>query len=300
MLLIICVTQSVLRLMSEPVTNLSTFESKEQGSTTNPPKMIDPELKDRVVLVTGASAGIGAAIAREFARFGAKIAIHYLDAQTTSATDAEILHTTDGLEGAVKVRREILAAGGVAEVFPANLIEPVQAAALFRAVEEALGPVDILVNNAAHCEGHDTISEIDADIIDRHFKVNARAPVLLIREFAGRTNARGASVINISTNGARAFAGQIAYGASKAALEAFTRSLAIELGPKGIRVNTIAPGPVQTGWITSDLEQQVLPDIPLRRLGSPADIANAAIFLGSNQSSWITGQIIQVAGGHLL
>jgi len=181
----------------------------------------------------------------------------------------------------------------------ADLLDPASAAAVF----DGAGAVDVLVNNAAHCELPDTIVDASAAALDRHFAVNARAAALLMAEFVRRHQARGATygrIVNVSTDAARAFATQIGYGASKAALEALTRSVAVDVGPLGITVNAVAPGPVQTGWIDAELERQVVPWIPLRRLGTPEDIADAVVFLASEQARWITGQVIQVAGGHAL
>jgi 3-oxoacyl-[acyl-carrier protein] reductase len=133
------------------------------------------------------------------------------------------------------------------------------------------------------------------------FTVNATAPALLIREFARRHVARGATwgrIINISTAGSVCFPGEVSYGASKYALESYTRSAAYELGQFGITVNVLTLGPVQTGWITSELEKAILPTIPLGRIGQPADVADVVVFLASEQARWITGQQIGVGGGH--
>jgi len=265
--------------------------------------MIEPGLADRVVLVTGANSGIGAVTASAFARQGARVAIHYLGAAPPPLPQVHWEHEVLGPGAAEALVARIRAAGGVAAAFAADLADPRAAPLLFDRVEAELGPVEILVNNAAHCETPDTIASITADVIDRHFAVNARTPVLLVAELARHFDGRrgkGGRVINVSTDWARAFAGEIAYGASKAALEAFTRSLAMELGPAGITVNAVAPGPVQTGYITPALEREILPAIPLGCVGAPEDVAAAIVFLASDQARWITGQVIQVAGGHAL
>jgi 3-oxoacyl-[acyl-carrier protein] reductase len=264
--------------------------------------MIDPELAGRVALVTGANAGIGAAIARALAAQGVSVALHYLDGARPPA-DHEPAYTREGRPAAEAVVREIESAGGRAVLVSGDLALAETPSAVFTAAEAALGPVSLLVNNAAHCELPDTVLETTPPTVDRHFSVNARAAVLLVRRLAEgvrRHSLEGGRVVNISTDTARVFPTQISYGASKAALESYTRSLAWELGEMGVTVNAVAPGPVQTGWITAEAEEQLLPWIPLGRVGTPEDIADAVVFLCSHQARWITGQVIQVAGGHAL
>ncbi|WP_369267187.1 SDR family NAD(P)-dependent oxidoreductase, partial [Streptomyces harbinensis] len=178
---------------------------------------------------------------------------------------------------------------------PADLAAPDAAQRLTAAVEERLGPVDVLVNNAAHTESPDGVLDLTAGSLHRNYAVNTFAPALLTAEVARRAAAgsRTAAVVNISTDAARAFPGQLGYGTSKAALEAFTRAAALDLGPAGVRVNAVAPGPVQTGWMSQELVERALTAIPLRRVGTPRDIADAVVFLASRQAAWITGQVIQ-------
>jgi len=175
--------------------------------------------------------------------------------------------------------------------------------------------VDVLVNNAADWqpdtfiplgpEARDWMARhirtIMAESHDRHFAVNSRAVALMMAEYVRRHVERGARwgrIINVSTGGAYCFPGEVSYGASKAALEAYSRSAAKEAGKYGITVNIVAPGPIQTGWITPEVEEKELPAIPLGRVGLPEDVADVIVFLASEQARWLTGQLLHVGGGH--
>ncbi|MFC4012733.1 SDR family NAD(P)-dependent oxidoreductase [Nonomuraea purpurea] len=258
--------------------------------------MVNTELAGQIVLVTGASGGIGAAIARAFAAEGARVAVHYVTA-TSPPPGAAWEHVTFGPDTAEALAGEL----GDAVAVHGDLREPDAAPRLFDEVERRLGPVDVLVNNAAHCESPDTFGSFTAGGLRRHYEVNAVAPALLISELAKRrTDGTSPCVVNISTDAARAFPGQVGYGTSKAALEALTRAAALDLAADGIRVNAVAPGPVQTGWMDAETYEHARSVVPLGRVGEPADIADAVVFLASRQARWITGQVLQVAGGHAL
>lgn len=261
---------------------------------------LDFALSGRNFLVTGANSGIGRGIALALGRQRANVAVHYLPA-TQMASGA--VHAALGEKAAMDVVSAIKASGGRAVAMPADLAEEAAVSGLVAEAEEALGPLDGLVNNAAACELPDSILDVDFGRYRRHYDVNLAAPTLLMSAFArslARRAGEGGRIVNISTDSARAFPRQVFYGTSKAALEAMTRAAAIELGPQGITVNAVAPGPVQTGYIDDALASTILPSIPLARLGTPDDIAGAVSFLLSDAAAWITGQVIQVAGGHAL
>ena len=278
--------------------------------------MIDPQLTGKVVLVTGANNlyGIGAAMAKAFACQGAKVLLTYLrlspeefgveQSEAAKATEAGLpFYLARRAEVATEVVDSIKADGGWAEAFEADLTDPEQISQLFDWGARRAGPIDILVNNAAAYQEPDTIFTASLSTYRKTFDVNVGATLLMMGEFVRRVEehvGKGGSIINLSTDAAQVFPGQINYGASKTAIEAFTRSVAIEVGPLGIRVNTIAPGPTQTGYISAEFEEELKEQIPLKRIGEPEDIADVAVFLASNQARWVTGQVIKVSGGHAL
>lgn len=291
--------------------------------------MINTGLKDKVVLITGTNNphGIGAGVAKAFAAEETKIFLHYYRGNKDLADDDTNKSNSPGKnffrEQSTKKIDEVLKILQITEVevnsWEADLSISSKIPELFNKVEEKYGQVDILVNNAAHWEADTFIPRSEEvknklvelwtdrpDVIsdgsfDRIFAVNTRAIALMIKEFAKRhikREAKWGRIINISTAGAYCFPSEVSYGASKSALEGYTRSAAVELGKFGITVNALALGPVQTGWITPDLEKQLLPSIPVGRVGTPEDVANAIIFLASNRADWITGQKIFIGGGH--
>jgi len=292
--------------------------------------MIETGLKDKVVLITGANNphGIGVATARACLREGARVFLHGYrpgvagwgaSGLEEDLEPGEEFYRLQGRKPLEEVLQSFRESGMEADGLEGDLSEPALVARLFERAEESLGPVHVLVNNAAAWEADtfipttqklkneavelwtDRPTVLTGGSVDRLFAVNTRAPALMMAEFARRHVERGSTwgrIINISTAGSYVFPSEVSYGASKAALEAYTRSAAIELGQFGITVNTLCLGPVQTGWITPALEAHVLPSIPMARVGRPDDVAHAILFLASTHADWMTGQTIFVGGGH--
>jgi len=275
--------------------------------------MVDYKLEDKVVLVTGANnpSGIGADTARVFAKEGAKVFITYYrtspedygvdyeKAKAASKPGMPLYHYLRS-KNAEEVVDSIVTDRGLIDSWEADLRDPDNVSNLLDRVESKFGNVDILVNNAAEYRNKDSIDTITAEDIERTYSVNVKATLLLISEFVHRHKRykkKWGRIINLSTGPSQCFVGQISYGSSKAAIEAFTRSIAFEVGPLGITVNTVAPGATQTGYITIEDEQKLIATIPLRRIGLPEDIAATILFLASDKSNWTTGQTIRVNGG---
>ena len=270
--------------------------------------MVNYGLKDKVAIITGANnpQGIGATTALAFAREGAKVVLVYkivarpFDPSKTDRNGVDRYYGANaGNADAVASKLDEIHADYL--VLESDISDEAAVKEIYAKVLERYGRVDILVNNAATDDenGFDTIEKITPSVIDDTFAVNVRGSLLMTRELVNHRGDYG-RVINLSTDAAQVFAGQITYGASKATLEALTRSIALEVAQYGITVNCVAPGPTQTGWIDEDFEKVVIPLIPMGKLIQPEDIAQTILFLASEQARFLTGQVIKVSGGHAL
>lgn len=245
------------------------------------------KLEGKVAIVTGASKGIGASIAKHMALEGASVVVNYASSK----------------EGADAVVSEIEKAGGKAIAVKADVSKKAEIESLFAQAKKSFGQLDILVNNAGRYE-FAPLEAVTEDHFHKMFDLNVLGLILSAQEAVKHFGPDGGNIINISSivatlappNGA-------VYSATKAAVDAVTKSLAKELGPKQIRVNSINPGMVETegviaaGMSEGDFRNKIEADTPLGRIGQPQDIATAAVFFASSDSSWITGETLVIAGG---
>ena len=270
--------------------------------------MVDYGLKDKVAIVTGVNnpQGIGAAAALAFAREGAKLVLVYkkvdrpFNRRKTGKNGVDRYYAANAGDASY-VEGQLRAMKADFMLIESDISDEKAVKKIYASVMKRYGRIDILVNNAATDDenGLDTIEKITPKVIDDTFGVNVRGSIMMIKEMVNHRGEYG-RVINISTDAAQIFAGQITYGASKATMEALTRSIALEVAKYGFTVNCVAPGPTQTGWIDTELEKAVLPLIPMGQLIQPEDIADTILFLASEKAAMLTGQVIKVSGGHAL
>ena len=245
---------------------------------------------ERVVLVTGASRGIGAAIARHAAELGDDVVVNY----TASADAAE------------QVAAEIRALGRRALVVRADVSQEADVLWLFEAIDREFGRIDVLVNNAGIAGGYGTIDSVDAAMLDHLWAVNVTSAFLCAREASQRMRTdrggRGGSIVNVSSK-ASVLGGPdewIHYAASKGAIDTFTIGLAKELGPHGVRVNAVRPGLIESDFhsiATDDRVGRLAPTVPMRRSADPSEVATAVMWLAGEGAGYVTGALLDVAGG---
>lgn len=250
--------------------------------------MSSKKLNGKVAVVTGASKGIGASIAKHLAAEGASVVVNYSSSK----------------DGADRVVSEIAAGGGTAVAVGANVSKKAEIEVLFAETVKAFGKVDILVNNAGVYE-FSPLEAITEEHFHRQFNLNVLGLLLTTQEAAKYIGAQGGSIINISSVASTAaLPGSSVYGATKASVDLITKVHAKELGPRKIRVNSINPGMVETegvhaaGFSEGEFRKQVESQTPLGRIGQPRDIATTAVFFASDDSSWITGETLAIAGGY--
>ncbi len=246
------------------------------------------KLENKVAIVTGASKGIGASIAKHFAAAGAKVVVNYASSK----------------EGADRVVNEIIENGGLAIAVQADVSKAADVSRLFDETEKAFGKLDVLVNNAV-AQGYASIEQISEADFHQSFNVNVLGPILTIQAALKLFGDKGGNIINISSGASKyPLPNASLYSSTKAALDAFTIALSKELGAKNVRINSVLPGATDTEGAASagvtagsEYEKMFVEKTPLGRRGQPADIAKAVVFLASDDAAWITGEQISVSGG---
>ncbi|RIK45052.1 MAG: oxidoreductase [Chloroflexi bacterium] len=255
--------------------------------------MVERTLQGRVAIVTGASRerGIGAAVCRALAQRGADVVFTHwqaYDREMAWGAEASFPEQLAAELAGLGVRALALEADLSDAATPARIID----------VAGQLGPPRILVNNAAHST-HDGYQALDAATLDAHYAVNLRGTALLAVEFCRRYDGQpGGRIINFTSGQSLGpMPGELAYIATKGAIEAFTRTLAVEVGHLGITVNAVDPGPTDTGWMPEDLKTRLARQFPAGRLGQAEDAARLVAFLADDAAAWVTGQVIHSDGG---
>ena len=245
------------------------------------------KLTGKVAVVTGASKGIGAAIAKSLGAAGASVVVNYASSK----------------EGADLVVAQIASDGGKAIAVQGDVSKAADVVRLFEETKTAFGPVDVLVNNAGIYQ-FAPLDEVTEEEFHRQFNTNVLGLILATKEAAKQFGSNGGNVINISSAITRlGMPGSTVYSATKASVDVITQVLSKELGPRNIRVNSINPGGVETegthtmGIIGGDFEKDMVAKTPLGRIGQPDDVATIAVFLASSDSGWITGENLLASGG---
>jgi 3-oxoacyl-[acyl-carrier protein] reductase len=261
--------------------------TEEQKKCMPRRQVMSKKLDGKVAVVTGASKGIGAAIAKQLAEEGAAVVVNYSSSK----------------EGADRAVRDITSKGGKAIAVQANVAKPAEIERLFAETKKAFGRLDILVNNAGIYE-FAPLEDVTEEHFHKHFDLNVLGLILASKQAVKEFDSKGGSIINISSVASTMTPPNASvYSATKAAVDAVTKSLAKELGPRNIRVNSINPGTVETegthtaGIINGDFQKTYEAIAPLRRIGQPEEIGPAAVFLASSDSSWVTGETFVIAGG---
>lgn len=244
-------------------------------------------------VVTGVSrkTGIGAAIARALAAAGCHVFTSYYRPYDAAMSWGSQADEAENL--LIELRQMGVRAAGV----ELDLRDPVAPASLLEAAVTAIGPVQILVNNATYSV-NDGVMGLTAVHIDNHYAINVRGMMLLCAEFVNRFQGKWGRIINITSGqGASPMPGELAYAATKGAVDAFTVSLAAEVAGRNITVNAVDPGATDTGWMSPDWHARLLAQSPMGRIGQPEDAARLVRFLASPEAGWITGQVIRSRGG---
>ena len=262
-----------------------------------------------VAIVTGANHGIGAAAAEQLAAAGVAVLVAFLRGRVAEDANTPEGYQRNRMSDGGDVAARIIAAGGNAVAIEADLLDPATPARLFDAAEDALGPVDILVNNATGWASGDSFTAgtvdpvgrttpgVTADLFDRTFGVDARAGALMIAEFSSRLVARDGTwgrIVGLTSGGPHGFPSEVTYGAAKAALENYTMSAALELGRRGVTANMIHPPITDTGWVNDNVREFAATSSDHFHVAEPGEVAEVIAWLCTDAARMVTSNIIRM------